>query len=189
MKVVEGKIQTAVDGGGVPGNVHHVEGATEFAGKVDGGAVKASHKDTSKLPYDLLPSTFTYPDSVPGGSVDEMIFTLMMFGEGADGALWDLRNLLIGRIGYRDMLEGTTKVLQFGAKKYAGHNWRKGMKWSYVISAALRHLLAIKWGEEMDPETGLSHYYHVGCCLAFLSEYLCYPTLYGTLDDRFKRPA
>ena len=32
------------------------------------------------------------------------------------------------------------KVYTMGAKKYADHNWRKGMKWSRVIASLKRHL-------------------------------------------------
>lgn len=169
--------------------VKHIDGATEFAGKADGTATKESMKAT-KLPYDLLPLSFAYAlDGYPSMSGDAIIAAVMAFGEGNDAALWDARNLLIGLIGYQPMIEQTTAVLQFGAKKYAGHNWRKGMKWSYLVAAALRHLYAIKWGETNDPETGLPHTGHLGCCLAFLGEYAMHPALYGALDDRFKRPA
>lgn len=70
-----------------------------------------------------------------------------------------------------DWIEGTARILQFGATKYAPYNWSKGMLWSRVFSATLRHLY--KWwrGEKVDPETGESHLYHASCCLMFLSEY------------------
>jgi hypothetical protein len=75
------------------------------------------------------------------------------------------------------------KVLGFGAKKYAEHNWRKGMSWSRLISAALRHISAFNDGEDLDPETGLPHTAHALCCLMFLTEYAL--THSGT-DDRYK---
>lgn len=68
-------------------------------------------------------------------------------------------------------LEIITEVLQFGAEKYTPHNWRKGMKWSRLISAIMRHLLAWKEGEDVDPETGISHLGHIGCDVLFLLEY------------------
>lgn len=75
------------------------------------------------------------------------------------------------------------KVLDFGAKKYAAHNWRKGMGWGRLIGALLRHTFAFARGENNDPETGLSHLAHAGCCLLFL---LSYVITGGGNDDRFR---
>jgi len=75
------------------------------------------------------------------------------------------------------------QVLEFGARKYDNHNWRKGMKWSRVAGAAFRHLLAWLGGEDKDPESGLSHLAHCACCLLFLLEY---ETTKPELDDRWK---
>lgn len=66
-------------------------------------------------------------------------------------------------------LEGLAAVLTFGAKKYAAHNWRKGISNSRLVAALLRHLFAILRGENVDPESGLPHIDHVGCCWMFLS--------------------
>ena len=69
-----------------------------------------------------------------------------------------------------DWLEGTARVLQFGAGKYDKHNWRKGVEWSRLYAAAQRHLNAFARGWETDDETGLSHLLHASCCLMFLYE-------------------
>jgi hypothetical protein len=69
-------------------------------------------------------------------------------------------------------LEGIAAVLAFGAKKYAAHNWRGGFKWSRLIAALLRHVFAIMRGELIDPESGLPHIDHVGCCWMFLSNHM-----------------
>ena len=63
------------------------------------------------------------------------------------------------------------KVLEFGARKYAPDNWRKveGWRWRYA-GAALRHLFAWLGGEARDPESGLLHLAHAGCCVLFLLE-------------------
>jgi hypothetical protein len=71
----------------------------------------------------------------------------------------------------RSALVAEAEVLAFGARKYAAHNWRKGMKWSRLLDAALRHLTAFADGEDTDPETGLSHLAHLRCCAGFLIEY------------------
>lgn len=80
-------------------------------------------------------------------------------------------------------LEQTAAVLQFGAQKYAAHNWRKGFVWSRPLSAALRHLLAFNAGEDRDPESGLSHLAHAACCIMFLLEF---EKTHRELDDRYK---
>lgn len=81
---------------------------------------------------------------------------------------------------------GIGQVLTFGAQKYADHNWRSGMKWSRLIAAAMRHLFAFAHGEDVDPESGLSHVDHALCCLMFLSEYQ--KSAMGT-DDRWRPSA
>lgn len=70
-----------------------------------------------------------------------------------------------------ELLEGVASVLDFGAKKYAPRNWEAGMDWSRVFAALQRHMWAWWGGEDKDPETGMSHLYHAGCCIAFLISY------------------
>lgn len=81
-------------------------------------------------------------------------------------------------------LNEIAKVLTFGAKKYADHNWRNGFKWSRLLGAALRHLFAFIGGQDKDPETGLSHLAHAGCCIMFLLEH---EETHKALDDRYKK--
>ncbi len=84
----------------------------------------------------------------------------------------------------RIWLTGVARVLEFGARKYASHNWRGGIERSRLLSAALRHLLAYNEGQDLDPETGLNHLDHASCCLMFARE------LHETrpdLDDRYKQ--
>lgn len=76
-----------------------------------------------------------------------------------------------------------SKILAYGAKKYDKHNWRKGMDWSRLIDATFRHLLAFSDGEDIDPESGLSHLAHARCSLGFLIEYQAKSL--GT-DDRWR---
>lgn len=71
----------------------------------------------------------------------------------------------------RELLEGVASVLDFGAKKYAPRNWELGMDWSRPYSALQRHMWAWWNGENTDPETGKSHLWHAGCCIAFLMAY------------------
>lgn len=62
-------------------------------------------------------------------------------------------------------------ILRHGAAKYGKHNWRKGLEYSRVIDAALRHIMAWIGGEDLDAESGLSHLAHARCCLGFLIAY------------------
>lgn len=75
------------------------------------------------------------------------------------------------------------EVLGFGAQKYAAHNWRAGFDQSRLIGAAMRHLLAYNDGEDTDPESGLSHLAHLGCCVLFLLEHQAKGI---GQDDRYK---
>lgn len=60
-------------------------------------------------------------------------------------------------------------------------NWEKGMKWSRVYGAALRHLFAWFAGRgptaksflfgDLDDEWKFSHLWHAGCCIVFLISY------------------
>lgn len=68
----------------------------------------------------------------------------------------------------RAAMEELGYVLGFGANKYAAHNWRKGINYSRLVGAALRHIHAFNDGEDKDPESGYSHIGHAMCCLMFL---------------------
>jgi hypothetical protein len=80
-------------------------------------------------------------------------------------------------------LEGLANVLGFGAQKYAAHNWRGGISYSRLLGALLRHTFAIIRGEDNDPESGLPHVDHLGCCWMFLSNMM---KTRPDLDDRYK---
>ena len=68
-------------------------------------------------------------------------------------------------------LEQIAQVMSYGAKKYSADNWRSGFKYSRLISAILRHIMAYMKGEAKDPETGLSHLAHASCGLMMLLEF------------------
>lgn len=70
-----------------------------------------------------------------------------------------------------EALEGTARILTFGAKKYAPRGWEKGIAYSRVYGALLRHMTAWWKGENQDPETGESHLHHAACCIAFLQTF------------------
>jgi hypothetical protein len=80
-------------------------------------------------------------------------------------------------------LLGVARVMTFGAKKYAEHNWKKGISVSRLLDAAARHQAAFNDGENLDPESGESHLYHASCCLQFASWMIINRP---DLDDRYK---
>jgi uncharacterized protein YjbI with pentapeptide repeats len=83
-----------------------------------------------------------------------------------------------------ELLTEVAKVREFGAKKYARDNWKKGFKFTRSLAAALRHIFAFLGGEDKDPESGLLHLAHAVCCL----EHCIYDYTHRkeTNDDRYK---
>jgi len=55
---------------------------------------------------------------------------------------------------------GLGEVMTYGAEKYSPGDW-KNVSIDRYEAALLRHLMAWKQGEELDPETGLNHLKHV----------------------------
>lgn len=78
-------------------------------------------------------------------------------------------------------LKSTCAVFDFGAKKYATFNWAKGMAWSIPLACIKRHWEALARGEEVDAESGESHWGHIGCNIVMLAHYVQY---YREGDDR-----
>lgn len=83
-----------------------------------------------------------------------------------------------------DAIDETLRVLAFGAAKYEARNWEKGIKYSRVFSAAMRHLWAFHRRNRTDPETGLHHLAHAMCCVMFLLHYEMNRRKYREYDDR-----
>lgn len=83
-----------------------------------------------------------------------------------------------------EALFATAQVLTVGATKYDARNWEEGLHFSRVFGALMRHLWAWWKGENTDPETGLNHLHHAGCCIAFLQTYVERKML--SFDDRPK---
>lgn len=79
--------------------------------------------------------------------------------------------------------ERIAEVFTFGARKYDGWNWSKGMEYSRLYGALNRHMGAWYKGEDLDLETGKSHLAHAGCCLMMLLEMA---ELKPEMDDRPK---
>lgn len=84
----------------------------------------------------------------------------------------------------RVSLEAQAGALELGRHKYGESNWRYNtVCQSTYISAIMRHTAALQDGEDLDPESGISHLGHImaGCAI-ILDAAKC-----GTLvDDRVK---
>lgn len=80
-------------------------------------------------------------------------------------------------------LEEVAKVMTFGATKYDAHDWRKGIQFSRVLAALLRHVFAILKGQDRDAETGLLHSAHASANLMFLTNFY---TSHPEFDDRYR---
>lgn len=65
-----------------------------------------------------------------------------------------------------------SRVMGFGAKKYADHNYisNGGLDHGRVCGALLRHIFQYMAGQDCDPETGAHHLAHAGCCVLMLLE-------------------
>ncbi len=54
------------------------------------------------------------------------------------------------------------KVMELGAAKYKAFNWREtSIRQTVYQDATLRHLYAIMDGQDIDPESGISHWAHI----------------------------
>ena len=73
--------------------------------------------------------------------------------------LWDL--LPFGAV------EAIVRVMTHGARKYAPGNWRDVEPHRY-FAALMRHLAAVREGEDIDPDSGLPHLAHVATNALFL---------------------
>jgi len=71
-----------------------------------------------------------------------------------------------------DSLKPMVQVLEFGAKKYSPDNWKKGLDRKEILESTMRHLTALIDGEEMDPESGLSHMGHIQCNAMFYNYFI-----------------
>ena len=71
-----------------------------------------------------------------------------------------------------EFIEGVGEILTFGAEKYAPNSWQNVEDaQNRYYGAAMRHLLAYRKGEKVDPESGKSHLYHVACNMMFLAHW------------------
>ena len=68
----------------------------------------------------------------------------------------------------QDAVLAVASVFTYGALKYDDWNWSKGMRVGRLLAAMDRHKTAYLLGEEVDPESGMPHTWHMGCCILML---------------------
>jgi hypothetical protein len=81
-----------------------------------------------------------------------------------------------------DAFEDMVRVLEFGAKKYSSHNWKKGLSVTEILESNQRHINGLLRGEYLDPESGLPHHGHIQCNAMFLGYMFKFMP---QMDDRF----
>ncbi len=75
------------------------------------------------------------------------------------------------------------KALTYGEHHYGAHNWRKGIKISYLLDAAMRHINEFNDGEDIDQK---SQNHHLGNAMANLAMIIELLETKPEMDDRFK---
>ena len=76
-------------------------------------------------------------------------------------------------------------VLGFGAEKYGVNNWRidgDSTSWIRTYSSVQRHLNTWHGGEDIDPESGMSHLAHAATQIMIL---MTHAIEHPEVDDRY----
>ncbi len=81
----------------------------------------------------------------------------------------------------KELIYGAARAFEYGARKYQKSNFKKGMDWSRVTDALMRHTLEFSDKKDNDDESGLPHLYHMAACVGMLLYY--YENKVGK-DDR-----
>jgi len=82
----------------------------------------------------------------------------------------------------RSAMQAMAHSLGHGQGKYGSDNWRHGIEYTRLISAAMRHMFAIADGEDLDQDSGELHAAHAMCNMMFL---IWMMRNRPDLDDRF----
>lgn len=83
-----------------------------------------------------------------------------------------------------ESLEPMVEVLEFGAKKYAPHNWKKGLSTTKILESMLRHVFELLQNKDLDEESKLPIIGHVMCNAMFYAYMVKHKK--DEWDDRFK---
>ena len=83
-----------------------------------------------------------------------------------------------------ELWDGDAEVHALGAEKYGAWNWRiDKIRASTYKGAIFRHAKAWAEGEDIDPESGKSHLYHIRACCGIVLDSEAHGTL---IDDRLR---
>jgi hypothetical protein len=82
-----------------------------------------------------------------------------------------------------ESLEGMVRVMEYGANKYAAHNWKKGMSHTEISECLMRHLFSYLACDDFDVESKQHHIDHVLANAMFLKYNIKH---HPHLDDRYK---
>ncbi len=83
-------------------------------------------------------------------------------------------------------MRAVARVQMYGDRKYGSfNNFRKGLEISRNASCAMRHIMAVMDGEDLDPESGEHHFAHACTRLMFALQNIKDGTM---IDDRYKAP-
>ncbi len=82
-----------------------------------------------------------------------------------------------------EFLIEVAKALTYGGNLYGQHNFKNGINYSRLLSAAKRHIELELAGVESDKESGFSHLAHAGASLAM---YAFMKTHRPEFNDLFK---
>lgn len=79
---------------------------------------------------------------------------------------------------------GMARALTYGANKYGRYNFKKGIEYTRLSAACMRHLTAFLEGEDIDSESGNHHVHHALASLAMLADMI---ENRPEMDDRYKK--
>lgn len=93
-----------------------------------------------------------------------------------------------------EAIKGISKAMYYGAFEakradgnlgYGPYNWRSTkVRFSIYLDAIIRHTMALAEGQDLDPDSGLSHEDHIGANIAIIKDAKAHNTL---IDDRLGR--
>lgn len=72
-------------------------------------------------------------------------------------------------------LEPLVRALEFGELRYGAFNWQKPFEKERILNSAMRHLIKLMDGEELDSESGLPHIGHLMANAMFYSYHYAIP--------------
>jgi len=83
-----------------------------------------------------------------------------------------------------EFLDEAAKAFMNGEQKYGRYNFTNGIKVTRLLGAALRHLNAYSWGEDVADDSKLNHLGHAAASIAMA---IWMVKNKPHLDDRYKK--